>query len=122
MKNLGIIGGVGPETTTKFYLQVVSGCQKINKEHRPLILIYSLPLPFAMEEEAIVKNIGLEKYIPFLKNAAVELERSGADFLVMPCNSLHVFIKEIRDAVKIPVLSILEETVNFLKKENVSDA
>lgn len=38
----------------------------------------------------------------------------------MPCNSLHIFIKEIRDAVKIPVLSIVEETVKFLKKNNLN--
>ena len=36
----------------------------------------------------------------------------------MSCNSLHVFIEEIRNAVKIPVLSIIEETVKFLKKNN----
>jgi len=37
---------------------------------------------------------------------------------VMPCNSLHVFINEIRESVSIPVLSIVEETVNYLKKHN----
>jgi len=36
----------------------------------------------------------------------------------MPCNSLHVYIKEIRKAVNIPVLSIIEETVKFLKNNN----
>ncbi|MFH0835871.1 MAG: amino acid racemase, partial [Candidatus Micrarchaeota archaeon] len=40
-------------------------------------------------------------------------------FLVMPCNSLHVFISEIRKSVKIPVLSIVEETAKFLKNKNV---
>ena len=38
----------------------------------------------------------------------------------MPCNSLHVFIKKIRNAVDIPVLSIVEETVKFLKKNNMN--
>ena len=33
---------------------------------------------------------------------------------------LHVFIKEIRNAVDIPVLSIVEETVKFLKKNNLN--
>ena len=37
----------------------------------------------------------------------------------MPCNSLHSFIGEIRGSVKIPVLSIVEETVKFLKKEKI---
>ena len=37
----------------------------------------------------------------------------------MPCNSVHVFIKDVRSAVNIPVLSIIEETVKFLKKNNL---
>ena len=40
----------------------------------------------------------------------------------MPCNSLHVFIEEIRAAVNIPVLSIIEETVKFLQKNNFKKA
>ena len=48
------------------------------------------------------------------------MEKSCADYIVMPCNSLHVFIKEIRNAVNIPVLSIVEETVKFLKKNNLN--
>jgi aspartate racemase len=51
-----------------------------------------------------------------LTTEAKRLERAGADFLVMPCNSLHVFIDEIRGAVKIPVISILEETVKYIKE------
>ncbi len=60
--------------------------------------------------EAIVKNIGLERIFPFLIQDTKRLEKAGVDFIVMSCNSLHVFIKEVRDAVDIPVLSIVEET------------
>jgi aspartate racemase len=121
MKTVGIIGGLGPETTSKFYLELVFLCQKLNKVSRPPILICSVPLPYDIEEDAIMKNKGEERCIPFLLDAAKKLEESGADFLVMPCNSLHVFIKDIRKAVKIPVLSIVEETTKFLKKENISE-
>lgn len=116
MKTVGIIGGLGPETTSEFYLDLVFSCQKKDKSHRPLIIIASVPLPYAIEEDAISKNIGIERCLPFLISEAKRLEKSGADFIVMPCNSLHIFIKEIRNAVKIPVLSIVEETVKFLKK------
>lgn len=116
MKTVGIIGGLGPETTSKFYLDLVFSCQKKDKTHRPSIIIASVSLPYKIEEEAITKGTGLERILPFLIEEAKRLEKSGADFIVMPCNSLHVFIKEIRNAVKIPVLSIVEETVKFLRK------
>jgi len=118
MNTVGIIGGLGPETTSEFYLDLVFSCQKKSAEARPGILIASVPLPYQVEEDLITKNIGAERYIPFLIQEAQRLETAGADFLVMPCNSLHVFIENIRNAVKIPVLSIIEETVKFLKNNN----
>lgn len=120
MKTVGIIGGLGPETTAEFYLDIVFSCQKKDKTHRPSIIISSVPLPYKIEEEAIAKNIGFERIPPFLIEEAKRLEKAGADFIVMPCNSLHVFIKEIRGAVHIPVFSIVEETVKFLKKNNLN--
>src|SRR3989344_6805744 len=118
MKTVGIIGGLGPETTSEFYLNIVFSYHKKTKKARPAVIIASVPLPYKIEEDLITKNKGSERYIPFLVNEAKRLEKAGADFIVMPCNSLHVFIKDVRNAVKIPVLSIVEETVKFLKKNN----
>ncbi len=120
MKSVGVIGGLGPETTAEFYLEVVFQCQKLNSRQRPLIVISSVPLLFEVERDLIATNTGKERYIPFLVAEAKRLEKSGVDFLVMPCNSLHVFIDEIRAAVNIPVLSIVEETVSYLKKRGFS--
>jgi aspartate racemase len=117
MKTVGIIGGLGPETTSEFYLDLVFKCQREDKGNRPGVIMSSVPLPYVIEEDLITKNIGAERYIPFLVHEAKKLERAGADFIVMPCNSLHVFIDRIREAVGIPVLSIVEETVKFLKKK-----
>lgn len=116
MKTVGIIGGLGPETTAEFYLDVIFSCQKKDRTHRPPVIISSVPLPYQIEDEAIAHNKGVERCLPFLMDEARRLEKAGADFIVMPCNSLHVFIQEIRSAVSIPVLSIIEETVDFLKK------
>jgi len=115
MRTVGVIGGLGPETTAEFYLDVVFSCQNKDRTARPGILISSVPLPFAIEEDLIVRNVGQNRYIPYLVAEARRLEKAGADFIVMPCNSLHVFISDIRKSVKTPVLSIVEETVRFLK-------
>ena len=50
---------------------------------------------------------------------AKRLEKTGVDFIVLPCNSLHVFIAKIRESVNIPILSIVEETVKYIKKKNI---
>jgi aspartate racemase len=119
-KTVGIIGGLGPETTSEFYLELIFSCREINQISYPSILINSIPLPFDIERDAIAEGIGEERCLPYLLNAAKSLEKAGADFLVLPCNSLHVFIKEIRKAVRIPILSILEETSKFLKEQKIN--
>lgn len=120
MKTIGIIGGLGPETTSEFYLEIVFGCFKKNKDQRSPILIWNVPLKYKIEEDLLKKSTGEVRYIPYLVDAAKRLESGGADFLVMPCNSLHTFIEEIRKSVKIPVLSIVEETADFLKDKQIS--
>ncbi len=115
MKSVGIIGGLGPETTSEFYLDVVFSSFKKDTTARPSIVIASVPLPYQIEEDLIMRSEGAERYIPYLIAEAQRLEKSNVDFIVMPCNSLHVFIEHIRGAVSIPVLSIVEETVAFLK-------
>lgn len=115
MKSVGVIGGLGPETTAEFYLEVIFRCQKLNTEQRPSIVISSVPLLFKIERDLIESNKDKERYIPFLVAEAQRLEKAGVDFVVMPCNSLHVFIDEIRQSVDIPVLSIVEETVAYLR-------
>lgn len=118
MKTVGIIGGLGPETTSKFYLEIIFSCQKLNKSNRPPIIISSVPLPYALEKDAIVNNSNLRKFLPYLIAEAKRLEKAGADFIVMPCNSLHLFIDDIRKSVNIPVLSIIEKTAEFLQKKS----
>lgn len=120
MKTVGIIGGLGPETTAEFYLELSFGCYQKNKERRPGILIWNIPQSYKIEKEAQIDAKGEEKYIPYLTEAAKMLEKAGADFLVMPCNTLHLFIKEIRKSVKIPVISVIEETIKFLENKKIS--
>jgi aspartate racemase len=119
VKTVGIIGGLGPETTAEFYLELVFKCQAAKGGVRPDILIESVPLPLDIEEEAIAHGRGEDRCVPFIVECAKNLQEAGADFIVMPCNSLHAFIPELRAAVDIPVLSIVEETAAFLKEGGI---
>jgi len=119
MKTAGIIGGLGPETTSKFYLEVIFSCFEKDNINRPPMLIWNVPIPYQIEEKFITKAQGEERYLPYLIDAAQRLEKGGADFIVIPCNSVHIFIDQVRKSVKIPVLSIVEETLEYLKNHNI---
>lgn len=120
IKTLGIIGGLGPETTARFYMEVVFACSKISGR-RPQILISNVAVPLSVEKEIIAEAKNEKNILPFLIHAAKQLEKGGADFIVIPCNTVHIFIEEIRKSVNIPVLSIIEETSNFLRREKVKE-
>lgn len=121
MKTVGIIGGLGPETTSEFYLRIISICREQYKIARPPILMWSIPLEYQIEEDLITKAGGEGRYIAYLVDAAKRLEAGGADFIVIPCNSVHIFINDVRASVKIPVFSIVEKTVGELKEANITD-
>lgn len=120
MKTVGIIGGLGPETTAEFYLQVIAKTKTLNPHQRPLMIIWNVPMDLVTEESFIRGNDESQTYLELLIDAAQKLEKAGADFLVIPCNSVHIFIEDIRQAVHIPVLSIVEETQQFLLSHGIS--
>lgn len=45
------------------------------------------------------------------------LETAGCSFVVIPCNTAHYFFEDIRNSVQIPVLNIIEETIDYAKKQ-----
>lgn len=116
MKTLGILGGLGPQTTSKIYLRVVDLVRKSGKDKYPGIVIYNLPFPFIIEREAIIQGVNSKKMLPYLIDGAKILEKAGADYGILPCNTLHKYINEIRASVNIPFLNILEETALELQK------
>ncbi|MDO8610572.1 MAG: amino acid racemase [bacterium] len=121
MKTLGILGGVGPQTTSKVYLSIIDLIKKGGGKKYPPIIIYNLPFPFVIEKEAIIQGINSEKMIPYLIDGAKILEKSGVDFGILPCNTLHKYIKEIRGSINFPFLSILEETALTLKSKKIKN-
>lgn len=120
MKVAGILGGLGPETTAEFYLEVLLRYSKFNLTSRPRVLIDSVDMDLATEEKFIKENKSHLEYKRTLTLAARRLEIAGADFIVIPCNSVHIFIEDIRSSVNIPVLSIVEETISELDQSNYS--
>lgn len=119
MKTAGVIGGFGPEATAKFQLKVVELCRAQKQISRPPLFIWHTPITLKFEEDLLIHSKNVTKFLPFLLEAAKKLERSGVDFIVFPCNTLHIFIGKIRKSVKVPVLNIIDETAHFLKSQNI---
>lgn len=110
---LGIFGGMGPEATADLYHQIVRLTPaETDQEHIPT-LIYSLPQ--VPNRVTSIRNQDLS-IVPYLVEGVTRLEDAGASFIVIPCNTVHYYYDYMQDAVSIPIIHIIRETVNEVKQ------
>ncbi len=107
---IGIVGGLGPESTSKFYLKLIELARE-NSVSYPSLVIDNVAFPFYLEKEIIVHSKDEEKLFPFIKESIIRLNNAGASHIVIPCNTVHVFIESFRKVSSVPVISIVEESV-----------
>ena len=110
MKTIGIIGGMGPLATVHLFERIVlrTKAQK-DQDHIRVLIDSNTNIPD--RTKAIIGDG--EDPVKELVNSAKILEKGGADFLIMPCNTAHYFIDEIKKSVNIPFLNMPEETVKY---------
>lgn len=118
-KTIGVLGGMGPAATANFYLRLVELSQdkygaKEDSDF-PSIILYSLSLDQLTEEGVL--NEHMESIRKKLISGVKTLENAGSDFITVPCNTVHYFLNFMREQVEIPVLSIIEETVDRVKSD-----
>jgi len=116
-KTIGIIGGMGPLATVKLFERIVTNSGAASDQEHPRVLIdNNTNIP---DRTGFILGRG-DDPVPELIKSAVGLEKMGADFLIMPCNTAHFFLKEISGSINIPFIDMLEETLKEASKA-VSD-
>lgn len=115
---VGVLGGLGPMATVYFYDMVVemTDAQK-DQEHVDMIIMNRATTP---DRTAYIVGDSEDSPLDYLVEDAKRLEAAGVDFLVLTCNTAHYFYKQINDSVAIPLLNMIEETVDYSIKEGHS--
>jgi aspartate racemase len=109
MKTVGILGGMGPEATVDLMARVIRSTPADDDADHIRMLVDNNPkVPSRIK--AIIDGTG-ESPAPCLVEMALGLQRQGADFLVMPCNTAHFYFDEIAQAISIPFVNLIELTV-----------
>lgn len=108
MKRIGIIGGLGPESTVDYYKEIISAFNKKYKDLAyPEIIIYSANMNELMQ---LVNLKNWEKISEWLLEKIENVSRAGAEFAAIASNTPHIVFEEVRKKSPIPLLSIVEET------------
>jgi aspartate racemase len=116
VNKIGILGGMGPESTVEYYKQIISGYkEKTSDENYPKIFINSINMTEMLSYVAKGDN---ENLIKLLVNEINKLEKIGADFVAIASNTPHVVIEEIKQKITVPIISIVEETCKYAKNNN----
>ncbi len=118
-KTIGIIGGMGPAATVDlFHLIVENTSASCDQEHIHILIDCNTLIP---DRTSAIIN-GTESPIKELRLSADRLVEAGADFLILPCNTAHYYIDEIREGISVPVIDMIEETARFVKQSGCSSA
>lgn len=110
-KTIGIIGGMGPAATCDLYRRIIDFTDaSCDQEHAHILIDSNSKIP---DRTAAILGRGPSP-VPELTASAKRLEAAGADFLIIPCNTSHNFLDEIRASVSIPVLDMAGETARHI--------
>ncbi len=111
---VGIIGGMGPDATVDLMRRVIAATPASDDGDHIRMLVDNNPkVPSRIR--ALIEGTG-ESPAPCMIEMARGLQRQGADFLVIPCNTAHHYYPEVAAAVDIPVLNLIELTADHIKQ------
>lgn len=106
-KTIGIVGGQGPSSTADFYMRIVKYYQDTFRatyvRDFPPMIIFSVPTPDLVESIEDEEETFL-----MVSDAVKKLERDGADFIIIACNSLQYLNDRLQVLVKIPIIGIAQ--------------
>lgn len=108
MKIIGMIGGIGPESTIDYYRRLLDGAQKRNPGGPALsIIINSIDLQKGLE---LLGDNKLNELAEYIVPEVMRLHGAGAEFGFLAANSPHIVFEDIARCSPIPLVSIVEAT------------
>lgn len=117
MKTIGLIGGMSWESTAEYYRIINTVIkEKMGGLHSSRCILFSVNFQ-EIEECQACGNWSRSAEI--LGDAAVSLEKAGADYIIICTNTMHKVADLIKEKIKIPVLHIAEVTAEVLLENNI---
>jgi aspartate racemase len=112
-KTIGLIGGMSWESSAEYYRIVNREMQKrLGGVHSARSLMWSVDFG---EIERLQHRGEWDRLANEMKDAAIRLERGGADFVVLCTNTMHRLADAVVSAVEIPLLHIADPTAQRIK-------
>ena len=110
MKNIGLIGGMTPESTTAYYQMIINlGRQRWDDPvHNPVVLIYSIDLAEIVAHQDVGDS---DRVVEILADVLERLRGAGAEVGALTANTPHVFFDRIQAGTALPLVNIVDATL-----------
>ena len=117
MYDLGIIGGMGPESTAEIFTTIIKlTWANRDQDHMKICLLNKTEVP---DRTDYLLGNG-ESPLPYILEGIDELESLKTKHFIIPCNTAHIFADHFKKRKNITFIDMVEETRNFLKEKKVN--
>jgi aspartate racemase len=118
MRKIGIVGGLGPESSIEYYRIIIELYRKKKRdEGSPELIIYSLNIKDMID---LVEYGKWDMLVNVLVNAVQSLAKVGAEVAIIAANTPHAVYERIKAKSPIPMLSIVEETFQVVEHQGLT--
>ena len=104
MPRVGLVGGLGPESTIDYYRRILEAWDRLDPTSMPSIVIDSLDVATALR---LVER-DRAALVEYLLASLGRLAGAGADFAAMTANTPHIVFDELAARSPVPLVSIVE--------------
>jgi aspartate racemase len=117
MKKIGLIGGIGPESSIEYYRLIIKRFQeKLNTKDYPELMINSINMTQMLD---YVFNNKLDKLVDFLMERINDLEKTGVDYMAIASNTPHIVFDKLAEKSNTPLVSIVEVTCKEVQDKKI---
>jgi len=108
MKTIGLVGGMSWESSSEYYKIINKTVkERLGGLHSAKCILYSVDFE---EIESLQHQGRWEELTKLMINFTQQLERAGADFIVICTNTMHKMAGEVQNNINIPILHIADAT------------
>jgi aspartate racemase len=107
MKTLGIVGGIGPESTIEYYRFILEGCRRREAVGMPHIVIDSIDVNRGI---SMLEANDLAALADYVSESVERLTRAGAEIVLIAANTPHIVFEEVERRATVPMISLVKAT------------
>ena len=117
MKTIAVVGGIGPESTIEYYRCLIAFTRELGGSGAPPVLINSIDVDRML---GMIGSGQMREVTRYLADGVSCLARAGADIGLLAANTPHIVFDDIQRAVSIPLVSIVQATLDHAKTSGIA--